>query len=60
MNAYLCTNMKAKHTGNQSLQAYKNHIFLQTRCTFSVRMALKSKSKTEKKALKANLQSFKI
>ena len=59
MKAYIRANMKTKHTQRQSIQAYKNHIFLQIRCTFSVRMALKSKSKPEKKPLKANLRSFK-
>ena len=40
MKAYMCVNFKAKHTWKQSIEAYKNHVFLQTRCTFSVRTAL--------------------
>ena len=36
---HVCANMKAKHTWKKSIQAYKNHVFLQARCTFSVRAA---------------------
>ena len=41
MKAYSCAKMKAKHTWKQSIQTYKNHMFLQTRCTFSVKTAHK-------------------
>ena len=40
MKAYMCANTKAKQTRKQSIWTYKNHIFLKTRCTFSVRTAL--------------------